>query len=77
MSVPLVASMPPDLDLPDGYVVTWAAIDPTTGSDVAGVVVSGVSLFGTLIGFQSGTGSTVVGPYMLVPGRRERSERRG
>jgi len=60
--------MPRDLDLPDGYIVTWAAIDPTTGADVAGVKVSGVSLFGTLLGTASGNGSFVVGPYMLVPG---------
>lgn len=60
--------MPEDLDLPDGYVVTWAAIDPTTGADVAGVTVSGVSIFGTMIGAGfSGNGATV-GPYMLVPG---------
>ena len=59
--------MPPDLDLPDGYVVTWAALDPTTGADVPGVVVSGVSLFGTLLDDGSGGGSPL-GPFMLVPG---------
>ena len=67
MSVPLTAGMPADLDLPDGYVVTWSAIDPNTGNDVAGVVVSGVSMFGTLLG--TGDNSTVnFGPFMLVPG---------
>jgi hypothetical protein len=60
--------MAADLDLPDGYVVTWAAIDPTTGADVAGVKVSGVSIFGTLLGTGAGGGSFPVGPYMLVPG---------
>jgi hypothetical protein len=68
VSQALTASMPGDLDLPDGYVVTWAAIDPTTGADVSGVVVSGVSLFGTMLGGGGGNGSVVVGPYMLVPG---------
>jgi hypothetical protein len=59
--------MPPLLDLPDGYTVVWAAVDPTTGADVAGVVVSGVSIFGTKLG--TGVGATFpVGPYMLVPG---------
>jgi hypothetical protein len=60
--------MPPVLDLPDGYVVTWAAIDPTTGADVAGVKVMAVSLFGTLLGTGSGGGGDAVGPFMLVPG---------
>ncbi len=67
MSVPLIAALPGDMDLPDGYIVTWAAIDPTTGADVAGVKVSGVSMFGTLLG--TGDNSTVnFGPFMLVPG---------
>lgn len=68
MSAPLVAPMPADLDLPDGYIVTWAAIDPTTGNDVSGVVVSNVSIFGTKLGTGGGNGNTTVGPYMLVPG---------
>ena len=63
----LTAALPADLDLPDGYIVTWAAIDPTTGADVAGVVVSGVSLFGTKLG-QGGGGTSDLGPFMLVPG---------
>jgi ribulose kinase len=68
MAQSLSASLAEDLDLPDGYVVQWAAIDPTTGADIAGVVVSQVSIFGTLLGTASGNGSGVVGPYMLVPG---------
>jgi len=63
----LKAAMPPDLDLPDGYIVQWAAVDPTTGADVAGVVVSGVSIFGTMLG-QGADGSALSGPYMLVAG---------
>jgi len=47
---PLKAAMPPALDLPDGYIVEWAAIDATTGADVAGVVVGDVSIFGTALG---------------------------
>lgn len=69
MSKSLTASMPPVLDLPDGYIVQWAAIDQATGADVAGVVVSNVSIFGTLLGSGTdGGGGTVIGPYMLVPG---------
>ena len=67
MPAPLIAPIPPIMDLPDGYIVTWAAIDPTTGADVAGVVVSGVSLFGTKLG-QGGGGTSDLGPFMLVPG---------
>ncbi len=68
MSAAVTASLPPELDLPDGYIVTWAAINPTTGANVAGVVVSGVSIFGTLLGTAGGGGSFAIGPYMLVPG---------
>jgi hypothetical protein len=64
----LDAPMPEDLDLPDGYVLTWAAIDPTTGADVAGVLVSGVSLYGEALGDGTGGGGELVGPFMLVPG---------
>lgn len=61
--------MAEDLDLPDGYMVEWSAIDPTTGADVAGVKVTGVSIFGTLLGDGFGGGAAFnVGPYMLVPG---------
>jgi hypothetical protein len=64
----LDAPMPEDLDLPDGYLLTWAAIDPTTGADVAGVVVSNVSIFGTDLRTGTGGGDELVGPFMLVPG---------
>lgn len=67
MAAPVIAPMPADLDLPDGYVVEWAAVDPSTGNDVAGVVVSSVSLFGTMLGTGAG-GSIDLGPFMLVPG---------
>lgn len=63
----VVAGMPEDLDLPDGYVLTWAALDPTTGADVAGVTVTDVSIFGTMLG-SGGGGGVDLGPFMLVPG---------
>jgi hypothetical protein len=68
MAPPLTSPLPPDLDLPDGYIVTWAAIDALTGADVSGVVVSDVSIFGTALGSGFNQGGQVVGPYMLVPG---------
>jgi hypothetical protein len=68
MAQAITASMAGELDLPDGYVVTWSAIDPATGADVAGVVVSDVSIFGTPLGTGTGGPPGIVGPYMLVPG---------
>lgn len=68
MSQAIIAPVAAELDLPDGYQVVWAAIDPTTGADISGVVVKNVSLFGTNLG--EGTTTTVgrLVPYMLVPG---------
>lgn len=67
MAQPFEAPFPQLLDLPDGYVVTWDAIDPTSGASVAGVKVKNVSLFGTLLG-SGQTAITDLGPLMLVPG---------
>lgn len=67
MSRVLVAQFAPDLDLPDGYIIEWLAVDPTTGANIAGVKVTGVSLFGTMLG-SGQTALTDLGPLMLVPG---------
>lgn len=40
MSAPLTAPLPESLILDAGFTVTLAAINPTTGAPVAGVVVS-------------------------------------
>ena len=34
------AGLPPELIISDGYVLRFAALDPTSGAPVAGVVVS-------------------------------------
>jgi hypothetical protein len=68
MAEAIRAALAQDLDLPDGYIVEWAAIDPASGADVAGVIVTGVSIFGTMLGTGPGGGSIASGPYMLVPG---------
>jgi hypothetical protein len=65
MAEPLKAGMPPALDLPDGYIVTWAAIDATTGADVGGVVVS---LFGTNLGTGSGDGTLLAADNPILLG---------
>lgn len=50
MPIPLIAGLPPDLDLPDGYIIRFNALDPNTGAAVTGVVVQNVSIFGTNLG---------------------------
>jgi len=40
VAAPLTASMPEGLIMDAGFTVTLAAVDPTTGAPVAGVVVS-------------------------------------
>lgn len=64
MAVPTNAPMAQNCDLPDGYIVQFAAVDPTTGADIAGVVVNNVSIYGTLLS----TGAPIAGTFMLVPG---------
>ena len=67
MPLPVDAPLAPDLDLPDGYRVIFAALDPATGAPIANVVVTNVSIFGTLLGTATGSELTL-GPFMLVPG---------
>lgn len=57
-------SMPEGLQIGDGYIIRFRAIDPTDGSDVSGVVVSNVNITGDEL--QAPSENT--GPYMLVPG---------
>jgi len=40
MAQPLTVSFPPDLLITDGWLVTIAAVDPTTGADVSGVTIT-------------------------------------
>jgi hypothetical protein len=68
VAVEIKAGMAPNLDLPDGYIVEWLAIDPTDGSAVSGVIVSDVSIFGRALGGGTESGQNLAGPYMLVPG---------
>ena len=67
VALPVDAPLAPELDLPDGYKVVFAALNPTTGAAVASVVVKEVSIFGTLLG-TAGTVDLVLGPFMFVPG---------
>jgi hypothetical protein len=64
---PFIQPLPPDLSLYAGCIVRVTALDPTTGDEVAGVVLNNVSLFVTDL---SGTLETALttGPFKLVPG---------
>lgn len=46
MALPVKTGLPLGLLLPDGYVVKFRAVDPTTGADVSGVTVSEVAIQG-------------------------------
>lgn len=40
MPAPMKAGLPPELIISDGYILRFAALDPTSGAAVAGVSVS-------------------------------------
>jgi hypothetical protein len=44
MAQKLTAAFPPDFDLPANFIVELTAVDPATGADVAGVLVSNVAI---------------------------------
>lgn len=57
----------PKLILGPGCSIIMEALDPTTGAPIAGVTVSGLSIYGDDVG-PSDTLELVAGPFMLVPG---------
>lgn len=67
MAQKLTGSMPDGMDLAFTYTIEWAALDPVTGDDVAGVVISEATMLVTQV--SPGTAEDLVtGPFMLVPG---------
>ena len=67
MSKPVKTGFPDDVRAGGDWTIRFAALDPTTGANVAGVVVSLVNVGGD----DGGTGpieGTQFGPFMLVPG---------
>lgn len=67
MPQPLTAGMPPTLDLGDGYTLRITALDPTTGSQVAGVTVSNLAM--EVVNVSGGdTSQLAFGDFQLVPG---------
>lgn len=67
MAAPMQAAIPPGLDLTDGYVLEFTALDPTTGAVDTSVIVSTASLLVDNLGGGDLQGLEV-GPFMLVPG---------
>jgi len=63
----LIAGLPPELELTDGYIIRLTAIDATTGADVAGVVVNNAAIYAQNVGGGS-AGDLASGPFLLVPG---------
>lgn len=66
-AAPLVAGLPPNLQLNDGYVVRLTAIDASTGATVSGVTVSDATI--QVVNLGGGSAQLLAsGPYSLVPG---------
>lgn len=64
MAQPIVAALPPDLNLQAGYVIRVNALDPTTGAEVTGVTVTDFAIYcDNLTGADLGAGA-----FVLVPG---------
>jgi hypothetical protein len=62
VGAPLKAGMAPDAELGNGCTIEFAALDPTTGSVVTGVVLTQSSLW--IEGGSGGDGTS--GPFTLV-----------
>ena len=67
MPIPFTAGMPRDLDLADGYIIRFSALNPTTGAEVAGVKVTGATL--TVAALTVNVDQLEAGPWQLVPGQ--------
>jgi hypothetical protein len=65
MSLPVKTGLPDQMQLDGDFIVRWSAVDPTTGDDVSGVVITEASVYGEVTGDSTGADS---GPFMLVPG---------
>jgi len=68
MAKPLVAALPPDLDIGPGYTLRVTALAVTDGSVVSAVKVNNFSVLVSDVGGTVDTSQLQVGPYMLVPG---------
>ena len=62
MSQKLQAGMPDQIVVGDGFIIRFRAVDPTTGADVSGVVVSNVNIDGD----DAGSGNVKVANPILI-----------
>ena len=67
MPVKIDVAMPEDVEIGDGWVVEWAAVSPTDGSDVSGVTVTKTNVVAADVS-DAVTEDEPLGPFMLVPG---------
>jgi len=67
VSLPVKTGFPDDVRAGGSWRIRFAALDPTTGADVAGVVVSLVNIGGEVTAGTVGAEGEAV-PYLLVPG---------
>lgn len=67
MSLPVKTGFPDDIRAGGAWTIEFAAVDPTSGADVAGVVISLVNIGGEV---EAGSlaAADQFGPFMLVPG---------
>lgn len=55
MSLPVKTGLPLGFVAQDGYTLKWRAVDPTTGADVSGVVISSVAIQADPLDVPAGT----------------------
>jgi hypothetical protein len=65
MSLPVKTGLPDQMPLDGHFIVRWSAVDPTTGADVSGVVITEASVYGEVTGDSNIADS---GSFLLVPG---------
>jgi hypothetical protein len=67
MAQKINAPLPDGLDLDQGFMVRFTAVDAASGADVAAVKISNASILAANL---SGNDPTLLqsGPFMLVPG---------
>lgn len=63
MALPIKTGLPDTLIVTDSYIIRWRAVDPTTGADVSGVVITEAAVQAS-----NAAAGGATGPYMLVPG---------
>lgn len=66
MAQPLIAPLPPDIDLSAGCVIRIRGVNPSTGATVGGIVLNNVTI--QVRQTQGAFGDLAVGPFMVVPG---------